>query len=327
VTDTNNHKDEEKLIPEVNLSADDQIIWIGLAVAALLFLGLGWTLFSDDDTENIQTVDTEFIAETEEELEPGSATAVVDSDTSENSNTTIKTEVDPLAVQPVADRFPGDITATRSGKDVTLTGYVATELEKTQAGTAIQKVKDVTTVNNQLVVLEPLAQEVLTNQEVAKPQASGIGTDITLTGSVANQTEKDAAATEVKKIEGIGTVTNNIQINAVDVINSLPQVEFAIESSRILDASFEDLYKAAEILKDVEDKTLEVQGYTDISGDEAANLALSQNRAEAIRNYLIGEGVDGDILVAKGYGETTKFAAGDTPEDYKENRKVLFEEQ
>ena len=59
---------------------------------------------------------------------------------------------------------------------------------------------------------------------------------------------------------------------------------------------------------------LEIAGYTDNTGDAALNLALSQKRAEAVREALIKYGADADMLVAKGYGEADPIASNDTPE-------------
>lgn len=47
-----------------------------------------------------------------------------------------------------------------------------------------------------------------------------------------------------------------------------------------------------------------VQGHSDETGDEALNLELSQRRAEAVRAYLIGRGIDPDRVNAVGYGAT-----------------------
>ena len=49
---------------------------------------------------------------------------------------------------------------------------------------------------------------------------------------------------------------------------------------------------------------LRVEGHTDDVGDAAENEALSQRRAEAVREYLISKGVDGQRLDAKGFGES-----------------------
>jgi OOP family OmpA-OmpF porin len=69
---------------------------------------------------------------------------------------------------------------------------------------------------------------------------------------------------------------------------------------------------------------LEIEGHTDNTGDPASNLALSQQRAEAFRVYLIQQGVDGNMLVAKGYGDTKPVGPNDTDEGKFRNRRIEF---
>lgn len=69
---------------------------------------------------------------------------------------------------------------------------------------------------------------------------------------------------------------------------------------------------------------LEIGGYTDSDGDEAANLALSQARAEAVLNALSDRGVDVTNVVAVGYGEADPIASNDTPEGKAANRRTTF---
>lgn len=72
------------------------------------------------------------------------------------------------------------------------------------------------------------------------------------------------------------------------------------------------------------DKSLKVElgGYTDSQGKDSSNLALSQKRADSVRQYLIGKGVEGERLTAKGYGEASPIADNDTVEGRAENRRV-----
>jgi outer membrane protein OmpA-like peptidoglycan-associated protein len=69
---------------------------------------------------------------------------------------------------------------------------------------------------------------------------------------------------------------------------------------------------------------LEIAGYTDNSGNSAANVALSQKRAEAIRDAMIKAGANPDMLIAKGYGEADPIASNDTPEGRFKNRRIEY---
>ena len=69
---------------------------------------------------------------------------------------------------------------------------------------------------------------------------------------------------------------------------------------------------------------IEIGGYTDNTGDPAANLQLSQQRAEAVRAALVAAGVDPSMLVAKGYGSASPVAGNDTLEGRFRNRRIEY---
>ena len=69
---------------------------------------------------------------------------------------------------------------------------------------------------------------------------------------------------------------------------------------------------------------LEVGGHTDNKGAAAGNLALSQKRADAVKAFLVKQGVKGDALTAKGYGADKPVASNDTEADRFKNRRIAF---
>jgi outer membrane protein OmpA-like peptidoglycan-associated protein len=69
---------------------------------------------------------------------------------------------------------------------------------------------------------------------------------------------------------------------------------------------------------------IEIAGYTDNTGDPQANVALSQRRAEAVRDALIKAGVNPDMLVAKGYGNANPIASNDLAEGRFSNRRIEY---
>ena len=69
---------------------------------------------------------------------------------------------------------------------------------------------------------------------------------------------------------------------------------------------------------------IEVGGHTDSRGSESSNLRLSQQRADAIRSYLIGRGVSPGDLTARGYGESDPIDSNRTAEGREANRRVEF---
>ena len=67
---------------------------------------------------------------------------------------------------------------------------------------------------------------------------------------------------------------------------------------------------------------IEIVGHTDDVGDDAYNMALSKQRAESVRDYLVGKGLDASKVVTTGKGESMPIASNNTPEGRAENRRV-----
>ncbi len=101
-------------------------------------------------------------------------------------------------------------------------------------------------------------------------------------------------------------------------------IRFASGKSRILRSSFKTLNNAAKVLAEYKGVRLEVQGHTDSRGNAEKNQTLSQARAEAVKAYLEGRGIEGSRLEAKGFGPDKPVASNDTKKGRAENRRVEF---
>ncbi len=77
-------------------------------------------------------------------------------------------------------------------------------------------------------------------------------------------------------------------------------------------------------LKENPEIELEVRGYTDNQGREAFNRTLSQNRADAVKAWLVERGIDGARLTGKGFGPDNPVADNTTAEGRAENRRIEF---
>jgi outer membrane protein OmpA-like peptidoglycan-associated protein len=82
------------------------------------------------------------------------------------------------------------------------------------------------------------------------------------------------------------------------------------------------LAKMAGVLLAYPGLKLEVDGYTDTTGGEEFNQTLSDKRAEAVRTFLVQEGVSPDSIVARGFGPANPIASNDTAQGRKLNRRV-----
>ncbi|WP_085835377.1 OmpA family protein [Aquimixticola soesokkakensis] len=109
----------------------------------------------------------------------------------------------------------------------------------------------------------------------------------------------------------------NSVMAANKIIFDSGSAEVSQDSARTLD----DL---ADVLRKCDGAAMEVAGYTDSSGGEEGNLSLSQARADAVVNALIGRRVLDVALTAKGYGEADPVADNGTEEGREANRRIEF---
>jgi OmpA-OmpF porin, OOP family len=89
-----------------------------------------------------------------------------------------------------------------------------------------------------------------------------------------------------------------------------------------IEKSKDQLSNMVEILKAFPKVKLKIGGYTDNVGNEASNMKLSGNRATAVMNYLVEQGIDKARLAAEGYGPQHPVASNDTEEGRAQNRRV-----
>ncbi len=85
------------------------------------------------------------------------------------------------------------------------------------------------------------------------------------------------------------------------------------------------LDEAARMLGQCSAKRVRIEGHTDSTGPEAYNQGLSERRAKAVKNFLVGRGISSDRLEAVGRGEGEPVASNATREGRALNRRVDFE--
>ena len=116
-----------------------------------------------------------------------------------------------------------------------------------------------------------------------------------------------------------------VQANESVVMNN---VFFKYDKDVIIDESLPDLEKMAKLLNKNKKITIEISGHTDSKGADDYNMRLSKQRAEAVKKYLIKNGVAENRIVAVGKGETMPIArnqnpdGSDNPEGRQLNRRI-----
>lgn len=97
---------------------------------------------------------------------------------------------------------------------------------------------------------------------------------------------------------------------------------FATNSASLLPGSQPEIQRVAHVLRQYPETTIQVSGHTDSQGNESLNQQLSERRARAVRDALVGMGVDPGRITTIGYGESRPVAGNDTASGRQQNRRV-----
>jgi putative exosortase-associated protein (TIGR04073 family) len=100
---------------------------------------------------------------------------------------------------------------------------------------------------------------------------------------------------------------------------------FATGSAALNPSAMSPLQAVAAALVRHENTTIAINGYTDSTGDPAANVRLSLDRASRVRDHLIGEGVAADRMTVEGHGAASPVATNATAAGRRQNRRVEIE--
>jgi outer membrane protein OmpA-like peptidoglycan-associated protein len=134
------------------------------------------------------------------------------------------------------------------------------------------------------------------------------------------QRRKEAEEAEQKALAALQNVKNDSRGMVVTVPGN---ISFASGKAKLLPPARAQLSQVAAALKQGSaDSKIVVEGYTDSTGSPQTNQELSQQRAEAVRQALVAEGVPAERVSAVGYGESRPVADNSSAEGRATNRRV-----
>ncbi|MDA7818087.1 OmpA family protein [Sulfurimonas sp.] len=99
-------------------------------------------------------------------------------------------------------------------------------------------------------------------------------------------------------------------------------VNFENNSYEVDDASLVRIQKFAKFLVDFPNYNAQIVGHTNNIGRESSNQRLSENRASAVKDLIVKEGVEASRVSSAGKGESSPITTNDTPEGLAENRRI-----
>ncbi|MGD0156447.1 MAG: OmpA family protein [Terracidiphilus sp.] len=135
------------------------------------------------------------------------------------------------------------------------------------------------------------------------------------------QADSDKAAMRAQLSEQLNLILET-RDSARGLIVSMSDVLFDTGQYSLKPGAREKLAKVAGILIAYPGLNIAVGGYTDNVGGDDMNQTLSENRAGAVRDYLVQEGVTANSVTAKGFGNSSPVASNDNSAGRQENRRV-----
>lgn len=106
----------------------------------------------------------------------------------------------------------------------------------------------------------------------------------------------------------------------------LTGASFAFNSFQLTAAAKEELQDTIESLRANQSLRIRIDGHTDSVGPDAFNQALSQRRADAVKAYMVSEGIAADRIQTRGLGESSPVADNSTDAGRAQNRRVEVHE-
>lgn len=253
----------------------------------------------------------------------------------------------PLELQQAGETLNKADTALSQGEDdakVNQLAYIAKQQVAIAEATAKQKTAELAVVNagaqrNQVLIEARTAEVEAARQQAERDRTTIAGSQAELEmakrdAEAAQQTaEQRAAALAAASAQSasdqalIAEQEKQLkELNAKQtdhgLVITLGDVLFAVNKAQLSPAGTRNVQKLADFLNRYPQRKVLVEGYTDSTGSDSLNQALSERRAAAVQTALINMGINSDRIATRGYGKASPVATNDTAAGRQLNRRV-----
>lgn len=230
----------------------------------------------------------------------------------------IITTKDTISIDEVMKKYSDEVNRSKTKEVVVLNKTIVEEMNRTER----ESNEENKHVFNTIVPENNLSVEVnKTNAIEVHQSAEANETVLSNEGNVSNGLEENLPSLEHFPLLDDGTLTNEKNLKTIEKnstiqehidttqreISNLIETEriyFYRNKSKLTNKSKRTLNKVATILKGIPDIIITVNGYTDASGNRKTNEWISSERAKTVKKYLETQGVNPEIIEAKGFGES-----------------------
>jgi OmpA-OmpF porin, OOP family len=229
------------------------------------------------------------------------------------------------------DAAPGQVVAGGKVPDEATHAAVLARLRETYGAANVVdqiEVGDVATPPNWSGNVQKLLNAQL--KQIHKGQLKIDGTQIDVRGEVGNEAVRQQIASDMATaLNPTYTIRNGLRVSAseqglLDQTLANRTIEFETGSATLAPQGRAILDQMAAVLVKMNTRTVEIIGHTDNSGNRAANIALSQARADAVKGYLVTKGISPQQMTTTGVGPDQPIASNDTSDGRARNRRIEF---
>ncbi|WP_317205437.1 OmpA family protein [Janthinobacterium sp.] len=231
-------------------------------------------------------------------------------------------------------------TATPQPGQVLVSGTVPDEASKASVLARLRELYGADKVVDQIAVGQvalpanwsAYVQKLLTPnlKQISRGQLNIDGSVVSLRGEVGNEAVRQKIAADVAtSLNPTYTVNNGLRVAAAEqnvLDNTLANrtVEFDSGKATLTPAGRAILDEMGAAVLKLKERKVELIGHTDNQGLRLSNQNLSKARAEAVKVYLTGKGINGELLTASGQGQDRPLVSNDTAEGRARNRRIEF---
>ncbi|KVD09112.1 cell envelope biogenesis protein OmpA [Burkholderia ubonensis] len=232
---------------------------------------------------------------------------------------------------PPANATPGQVVVGGKVPDEATKAAVLQKLRDTYgAANVVDQIEigDVATPPNWSANVQKLIGPQL--KQISKGQLKINGTQIDMKGEVRNEAQRQQLASDMANtLNPTYTIKNGLRVSAseqglLDQTLANRTIEFETGSATLTPQGKVVLDQMAAALSKMPNRTVDLIGHTDNSGNRASNIALSQARADAVKGYLITKGIASQQMTTTGVGPDQPIAPNDTAEGRARNRRIDF---
>lgn len=159
------------------------------------------------------------------------------------------------------------------------------------------------------------------------------GQAVRISGQVVNEAQRQQVASDLSLASNTSyTVTNSLKLGGseqgvLDQTLGNRIIEFQSGSSRLTPLGMRILDEMVEKMSQMSGARFLIIGHTDNLGQRESNLALSQARAQAVKDYMVQKGIDGGRMNVQGKGPDEPVADNASPDGRARNRRIQFKIQ